>query len=120
MIVQCLFEVPDNEDIDPDKVFVTYSQGDEEKKVPCKIFDPEVAKTFNLNQLSPEKGNVLVLRYPSDTHPDDVNAYVQALKLLFKDQKVLALADDMKLFEQHPTESLNLLNQMIAHIKILS
>ena len=127
MLVHAVIEVPDDEIIDSRlSAQVSYMAKDStglcKKEVEGYLEKYVVIDKSKIEALATnvKEDDVILFKYPSDTEPDDVMLIKDVLRSEFPDNKVLGLTSDVELLIQNADEAVELLENMIAHIKITS
>ena len=127
MLVHAVFEVPDGENIDSRPITeVNYLSIDESGQVTPKTAVAAVTPFWDMSGISLEKfdpaeADVIMFRYnPDEVFPEDAMQIRDILKNEFPNNKVIGLTNDIELLCQNPNEAIDMLNRMIAHIKIVN
>lgn len=127
MLVHAVFEVPDDTVIDPRPVsevkYLTINEDKVEPKVASATVTPILSdlSSVSVEKIQPKEGDVIFFRYSSaDVTPEDAIQIRDVLKSEFPNNKVLGLTSDVQLLCENREEAIDMLNRMIAHIKIVS
>ena len=76
--------------------------------------------TSDMKAFTVNKDDVILFKYSDDMLQDEIVQVRDALQAEFPDNKVLGLTDNVELLVQSGQEAVDMLNRMIAHIKILN
>ena len=76
--------------------------------------------TSDMKAFTVNKDDVILFKYSDDMTGDEIVQVRDALQAEFPDNKVLGLTDNVELLVQSGQEAVDMLNKMIAHIKILN
>lgn len=126
MLVHAVIEIPDDTVID-DRLpaQVSYNAFESDGVVGHKVegFLEPVCNLLNEDFKAAvedvKDGQVILFKYPADVSSAfDVQSTLNLLKAEFPNNKVLGIANDVELLVQDADNAVNMLNQMIAHIKL--
>ena len=128
MLVHAVFEIPDGTVID-DRLPAQVSYNAFEEDGVCGhnvegFLEPVpnlLSEDFKATVEDVKEGQVILFKYPADVSSAfDVQSTLNLLKAEFPNNKVLGIANDVELLIQDADNAVNMLNQMIAHIKLAS
>ena len=124
-----VFDVPDDEIVDPRLAAVNYTQvlesGGRVSKCAAstdvRVIEPLTSDVIDVVKHEIKEDDVILFRFPADQFVyEDIEAIRQGLLAEFPGHKVLGLAQDTDIFSASTQDAIDLLNKMIAHIKITS
>lgn len=127
MLVHAVLEVPDDTVIDnrlPAQIrFNTYSEEGLVNQVREGYLSPlreDVLGKFDIESIDIRSDSVIVVRYPDGCSPEEINMMISTLKLEIPDHVVLGITKDLGLLVKNSREAIDLLERMIAHVKVKS
>ena len=74
---------------------------------------------INVETLRAEPDDVIFLKFDPEIDPEDLQESMYAVRDAFPDNEVLGICNNMDVLSQNPKESIEMLEKMIAHIKII-
>ncbi len=128
MLVHAVIEIPDDTVIDNRlPAQVSYNAFECDGVVGHKVegfLEPVrnlLSEEFKAAVEDVKDGQVILFKYPADVSSAfDVQSTLNLLKAEFPNNKVLGIANDVELLIQDADNAVNMLNQMIAHVKLAS
>ena len=127
MLVHAVLEVPDDTVIDnrlPAQIrFNTYTEEGLVNQVKEGYLSPlreDVLGKFDIESIDVGSDSVIIVRYPDDCSPEEINMMISMLKLEIPDHVVLGITKDLGLLVKNSKEAVDLLEKMIAHVKVKS
>lgn len=72
----------------------------------------------NVEEVNP--GDVLIVKFPAEMEYEDVVGLRDSLKEEFEGHEVVCICNDLQVMARTPKEAIELLEKMIAHIKIVA
>lgn len=123
------FEVDDSVIVDPRLAAITYTQVNQDGSRVTKeavsdridIVQPITQDMLDVVTQDIKDEDIILFRFPLESgvaYGDEIEAIRQVLAAEFPGHKVLGLCNDVDLYSASPDDAIELLNKMIAHIKI--
>lgn len=127
MLVHAVLEVPDGTVIDnrlpAQIIFNTYTEGGlvtQAKEGYLSPFREDVLSRFEIESMDVGSESVIIVRYPDDCSPEEINMMISTLKLEIPDHVVLGITKELGLLVENSKEAIDMLERMIAHVKVKS
>lgn len=126
MTYQLLFE----SDADPSEIdnrlessvqFRTFKNGEiQVQKAEGSItpYNPIDSEKLSVSRAELNDNDVIICKFPSDFTYDEMQMIKMSLDAEFEGHKVLMIMNDLEIMSQSPNEAIDLLEKMIAHIRI--
>lgn len=123
MYYNAIFELPDEFTIDEDftpELSVGCLSEDGEKMT--KVLTPVTEPLFDLSKVSelkPDADSVIMFKFKDGMAAEDIGVLRDILKEEFPNNKVIGIHEDINVLAMDREKAIELLNKMIAHIKIM-
>ena len=93
---------------------------EEGKQLEVSADDSEIVLNIEVVAEKVEKDDVLIAKFPAGLHADEIMQLHDMLALEFPENKVLCMVNDIEVMKQSRQDAIELLERMLAHIRIVT